>query len=281
MSAVRNFSRSAARAAWVSSGGSVVRADSELAHEEVGHLVAGLVDGGRDDVGGLLPGELDDVLPEVGLDHLDPGRLERRVQPDLLGHHGLALDDPAHAGAARHRKAVVHGVLRGRGEEHVPAPGADALREGLQQDVQVIDRPLPDPVGLQPQLRAFRETAVGLGRPAAEAVLQKGERLAEHRVGDPAAGFFGVAFSADVGHRAQGPGAECSGFRNMVLSQLVLCSQCARTCARGPVRPRTEARANGKTGGRENATGLTAVRVFRRCATSSASAHGGRRRPRC
>ena len=103
--------------------------------------------------------------PEVGLDHLDPRGLEGRVQTDLLGHHGLALDDPAHAGAARHRQAVVHGVLRGRGKEHVSAALADAGGEGLQQDVQVFDRLLPDGVGLQPQLRAPR-AAGGRPRPS-------------------------------------------------------------------------------------------------------------------
>ena len=42
-------------------------------------------------------GELDDVLPKVGLDGLDAGRLERVVELDLLRRHRLALHGHADA----------------------------------------------------------------------------------------------------------------------------------------------------------------------------------------
>ena len=42
---------------------------------------------------GALAPELDDIFAEIGLDHLDAGGLQMRVEPDLLRHHRLALGD--------------------------------------------------------------------------------------------------------------------------------------------------------------------------------------------
>ena len=54
------------------------------------------MNGRRDDVGRMLPGQLDDVLAEITLEHTQAGRLEMVIQGNLLGDHGLAL---GHTGA--------------------------------------------------------------------------------------------------------------------------------------------------------------------------------------
>ena len=47
---------------------------------------------------GVSCADLDEVLAEIGLDHLDAVRLERVVEADLLGDHRLALGDDPRAG---------------------------------------------------------------------------------------------------------------------------------------------------------------------------------------
>ena len=59
--------------------------------EELAHVVVAQVDGGHDNVAGLLPLQLDDALAEVGLDDLDAACLEVGVHLALLGEHRLRL----------------------------------------------------------------------------------------------------------------------------------------------------------------------------------------------
>ncbi len=49
------------------------------------------------DVRGTLPRNLNDVLAEIGLDRLDAGSLERRIEMNLFGGHRFAFDGPPHA----------------------------------------------------------------------------------------------------------------------------------------------------------------------------------------
>ena len=65
---VRNVSRSCVRAALVSASSSAGIRSSLDGGEQLRHLLGGLLDRGRDDVHGVLAGELEDVLAEVGLD---------------------------------------------------------------------------------------------------------------------------------------------------------------------------------------------------------------------
>jgi len=46
-----------------------------------------------DDVAGVLPGDLDDIRAQVGLEHVQTVALQRRVEADLFGERALALDD--------------------------------------------------------------------------------------------------------------------------------------------------------------------------------------------
>ena len=107
----------------------------------------GQMDRRRDDVGRRFAAQLNDVLAKVGLDRLDASRLERGVEPDLLGDHRLAL-----GGALRpHRLAEVNddlarfvGVLR---EVDFAAARTDLLLVGLEIKVEVGERVILDRPG--------------------------------------------------------------------------------------------------------------------------------------
>ena len=68
------------------------------ADEILGDLFLVEVDHRRDDVARRLAPDLDDVLAEIGLRHLDAGGFEMGVEADLFRHHGFALGDEARAG---------------------------------------------------------------------------------------------------------------------------------------------------------------------------------------
>ncbi len=108
--------------------------------EQVAHLIRGLVDRGDDDVLGRLTGRLDDELAEVGLDDLDPGRLEVLVQADLLGRHRLPLHD--HAAMAQDDLGHVAGGIGTRRRSMDDGPGRLELRlERVEERREVVDRP--------------------------------------------------------------------------------------------------------------------------------------------
>ncbi len=55
--------------------------------KEICNLLAGFMDCRRDDVTGRLPCQLHDVLTQISFDDRHAGRLQRRVEMHLLGHH--------------------------------------------------------------------------------------------------------------------------------------------------------------------------------------------------
>ena len=61
--------------------------------EEIGHLIAGQVDGGHNHVRGAFVAVLDDPFAEVGFDHAEAVLLKRGVEMDFFSGHGLGLDD--------------------------------------------------------------------------------------------------------------------------------------------------------------------------------------------
>ena len=127
----------------------LLRAGAELvagdAREELAHLALRLVDDRRDHVARPVAVELDDVFAEVGLDHLDPGLLEHRVQLELLAQHRLRLHDqlrlgcladaghdPVRLGRVGGEVDVRAGRLAGVGE---PADELGEVRHGVRADV--------------------------------------------------------------------------------------------------------------------------------------------------
>lgn len=69
--------------------------------EDVGHVVARLVQSRGDDVVRLFVSQLQNVFAEIGLHDLDPAMFKMLVEVDLLGGHRLRLDDALHALLAR------------------------------------------------------------------------------------------------------------------------------------------------------------------------------------
>ena len=65
---------------------------ARLLDEQLGDLLLRLVNRRDDDVRRHLVGELNDPLPEVGLEDGEPSFLEGRVETDLLGGHALGFD---------------------------------------------------------------------------------------------------------------------------------------------------------------------------------------------
>ena len=62
------------------------------------HLLLRQMDDRRHDMARRLVADLQDVLAEVGLHHLEPGLLQMGIERDLLGDHRLALGDDAGVG---------------------------------------------------------------------------------------------------------------------------------------------------------------------------------------
>ena len=85
-------------------------------------------------------GQLDDVLPEVGLHHLDALRLQGGVEVDLLGGHRLRLDRQPHAlgpGDAVHDPAR---LLRAGRPVHGHAQRFQLGLEAVEPAVEVAER---------------------------------------------------------------------------------------------------------------------------------------------
>ncbi len=93
-------------------------AHTAVGSKQFGHVVPGLVDRRSDDVARRLPRQLDDELAQVGLDHLDARRLQRRVQVDLLAGHRLALGDQPRPALPGDIEDVRHGRGGVGGPEH-------------------------------------------------------------------------------------------------------------------------------------------------------------------
>ncbi len=106
----------------------------------------------RDDVPGMLAGELEDPLAEVGLDRLDARRGERLVETDLLAQHRLALGGHARARAPADLDGRPAGVGGRRAPVDDAAAGLHRLLEGRQVVVEPVDRARPDRAGPLPEL---------------------------------------------------------------------------------------------------------------------------------
>ena len=122
----RKASRRNARAAAVSSpGSSESPASPSRCAEQVADLGPVLVDRGHEQVRGPLARQLHDQLGQVGLQRVNPRRLERLVQPDLVRRERLHLHDLVDALGAHdlgHDCVGLGGVSR-------PVHDAAALRD--------------------------------------------------------------------------------------------------------------------------------------------------------
>ncbi len=123
------------------------------------------VDRGRDDVRGRLAAKLDDVFAEVGLDRLDPGRLERLVEADLLRDHRLALGDALRSERLAEVDNDPPRRLRVLGEMNVAAALRDLALVGFEVEVEMRERMVLDRAGAVAQ--SARTPAAAPPRPRA------------------------------------------------------------------------------------------------------------------
>ena len=73
--------------------------------KRLGDLFLGQMKGRRDDVARRLVAKLDDVFAEIGFDRHDAVGFEKRIERDLLRHHGFALGDGLGAGFLQDARA--------------------------------------------------------------------------------------------------------------------------------------------------------------------------------
>lgn len=126
--------------------------------KELGHIFQPPVHRRRDDVAGVIPGQLHDVLAQVGFQHLQAGPFQHFVDLDLFAQHRLALHHPAHVvlpGDVHDDFARLLGIAR---PMHLAVVGLGVPLEGQQMLVQVGDG-----VGAQAAGVVAQGLAVGQG----------------------------------------------------------------------------------------------------------------------
>ena len=152
----------------------IARLRPDRPRKHLRNVAAQLVDRGDHDVAGWLVVELLDALAEIGLDHLDAARLQKRTHVAFVGEHRLAFDQRLRAmrrqdvvddlvvlaGVARpmHVRAIVLGLgfelleiisevrqrmlLDRRGEVAQLLPFGDAVRLPIALEPQVPEPPV-------------------------------------------------------------------------------------------------------------------------------------------
>jgi hypothetical protein len=119
------------------------------------------VEDGGDDVARGVPGELADVLTEIGLDHLEAGSLQMLVEPDLLGDHRFRLGHQPGTGPFEDRS---HQPVRLAGVAGEMNPGpcrSQLVGKAGQQTVEMTDGVESNGPGPIPQLGADRQLGHG------------------------------------------------------------------------------------------------------------------------
>ena len=116
------------------------RGAAEFPREELADFAARQVHRWKDNVIRSLFAELNDELAQIGLDHLKAGLLERFVQVNLLGGHGLGFDNRARLFFADDAKDDVARLLAGAGPMNSCATRFQFVGEIDQIFVEMVDR---------------------------------------------------------------------------------------------------------------------------------------------
>ncbi len=119
------------------------------------------VDHRGDDVAWAFAPDLDDVLAEIGLGHLDACCLEMPVKADLLRHHGLALGDEAGASLLAELQDDGPRVGGARRVMHIPAARLHRPLIGFEIEVEISERMVLDGAGLVAQRAELRQLPLG------------------------------------------------------------------------------------------------------------------------
>ncbi|OQA32872.1 MAG: hypothetical protein BWY57_01638 [Betaproteobacteria bacterium ADurb.Bin341] len=131
--------------------------------KQIGHFFLGLVHRRRNDMGRGFPGQLNDVFAQIGLDRLDPGSGEGRIQIGLFREHRLRLDDFPDTMLPRQIDQQAGHLVAIARPQHF---GAGRLRPRLEQfqpDIQIVDNPIADFLARHPHLlkaQAIRSQAL-------------------------------------------------------------------------------------------------------------------------
>ena len=80
--------------------------------------------------------------------------------------------------------AMVHGGPRVRGKMNMAPVLLYFISKCFEEDVKVVNGLHPDIMALEPELRAFRKSAIAVGRAPAETLLKVGQGRLQHRIVD-------------------------------------------------------------------------------------------------
>src|SRR5713226_4543102 len=97
------------------------------------------MDSGRDDVRGTFAAQLDDIFAEVGLDDVEAGLLEGRVEREFFSGHRLALDHAFGAAFAGDFQNIVARLGGIRSDKDLASVGLEPLLELDQEFVEAAD----------------------------------------------------------------------------------------------------------------------------------------------
>ena len=157
---------------------------AELFVERFADLHTVTVNGGHDDVRGLVACDLQNVFPEVGFDDTDAVILQNMVHADFLGDHGLGFHDLLGVFLFAHLKDVLARFLLGLREVDVTAVGLDLLGELEEECVEVLEHIVTDLGGTVAPAVNVTELGHDLGTVRPDHVLGLGDGAAHDVVID-------------------------------------------------------------------------------------------------
>ena len=121
--------------------------DAQLLGENVGDVVAGQMQRGRDDVIRALVGQLKDVFAEIGFHGFQLMLFQALVEMDLLAGHGFRFHQHMHAALLREIENEVGGFLAGAAVDDVAAVRDHVRFQLLEIVIEILDGVLLDGVG--------------------------------------------------------------------------------------------------------------------------------------
>ena len=132
-------------------------------------------------LGRLVP-DLDDVLAEIGLRHLDARRFEMAIEPNLFRHHGFALGDEARACFLADLQNNVPRVGRARRIMDMASALHHLPLIGFEIEVEMIERVVLDGARFLAEFAELRQLRPGQAALDDEAAFDVEKRPLELRI---------------------------------------------------------------------------------------------------
>ena len=108
-----------------------------MLQKQVGDLILCLVDRRADDMRGRFLGQLYDIFAQVGFHRRNAMGIQKFIQMNFLGDHGLALGHGLGIDRAADRQHRVTGIFRARAPVHLPAGGLAIAFKAFQIEIQI------------------------------------------------------------------------------------------------------------------------------------------------